>query len=53
MEVASLMDEFAGLDLDAHAKAVKRKDLADKKKQRILDEAERKNEENRKRKAAA
>ena len=53
MEVAPLMDEFAGLDPDARAKAVKRKELADKKKQGRLEEAERKNEENRKRKAAA
>ena len=53
MQVAPLMDEFAGLDPDACAKAVKRKELADKKKQKRLEEAERKNEENRKRKAAA
>ena len=53
MEVAPLMDEFAGLDPDAHAKAVKRKELADKKKQGRLEEVKRKNEENRKRKAAA
>ena len=53
MEVAPLMDEFARLDPDARAKAVKRKELADKKKQGRLEEAERKNEENRKRKAAA
>ena len=51
MEVFPLMDEFAGLDLDARAKAVKRKELADKKKQRRLEEAERKNEENRKKKS--
>ena len=53
MEVAPLMDEFAGLDPDARAKAVKRKEVADKKKQGRLEEAERKNEENKKRKVAA
>ena len=53
MEVAPLMDEFAGLDPDARAKAVKRKELVDKKKQGRLEEAERKNKENMKRKAAA
>ena len=53
MEVAPLMDEFAGLDPDACAKAMKRKELADKKKQGRLDDAERKNEENTKRKTAA
>ena len=39
MEVAPLMDEFAGLDPDARAKAVKRKELANKKKQGRLEEA--------------
>ena len=53
MEVAPLMDDFAGLDPDACAKAVKRKELADKKKQGRLDEGEKKNEESRKRKVAA
>ena len=53
MEVAPLMDEFAGLDPNARAKAVKRKELADKKKRGRLEEAERKNKENKKRKDAA
>jgi len=46
-------DKFAGLDMEAKAKAIKRREIPDKKKLEKLDKAEKKSEENQKKRLAA
>ena len=53
VDIQPMFDEFAGLDPDSRAKAIARREAADKKKDEKLEEARKKTEDSKKKRMAA